>query len=69
MPLIFSRTQRPVMASEKLPTAACQHIESGEVSGGRDSLVGSNMRRIAPETQAVFRGRMNSKPSPETRVT
>lgn len=27
------------------------------------------MRRIVPETQAVLRGRTNSKPSPETRVT
>lgn len=27
------------------------------------------MRRIVPETQAVLRGRTNSKPSPETRAT
>ena len=27
------------------------------------------MRRIVPDTQAVLRGMMNSKPSPETRVT
>lgn len=32
-------------------------------------LEGSSMRRIVPETQAVLRGRTNSKPSPETRVT
>lgn len=34
-----------------------------------DVLDGSNIRRIVPETQAVLRGRTNSKPSPETTVT
>lgn len=46
-------------------------IERETDGGGKttDVLVGSSIRRIAPETQAVDRGRMNSYPSPETRVT
>lgn len=35
----------------------------------QDSLDGSNMRRIVPDTQAVLRGMTNSNPSPDTRVT
>jgi len=64
-----SRTQRPVSASENLPIyhqinqRRVQAIEQIHV------LAGSSMRRMVPEMQAVLRGRMNSKPSPETNVT
>ncbi|CRG83885.1 putative tRNA-splicing endonuclease subunit sen54 [Talaromyces islandicus] len=54
----YYRTQRPVTASEKLPTLKMW-----------DELLGSSIRRIVPETHAVLRGRTNSKPSLETSVT
>ena len=39
------------------------------VALGVDILEGSSMRRIVPEMQAALLGRMNSKPSHDTKVT
>lgn len=63
---MFSRIQVPVNASENLPIP---YVSEVLIQAEEDVLLGSSMRRIVPETQAVLRGRTNSKPSLDMRVT
>ena len=68
---MFSKTQRPVMASENLPIKhqVSRRAEQLPTAFSPLLLEGSSMRRIVPETHAASREIMNSNPSSDTRVT